>query len=200
MDPPTTEFLARVHRAIYSSLEAVQTLFPDGLPPECVYQGFLCEAVHSRRVELVQWFLDQGVPADSPDHEGNTPLDWSMAWGPDPINELLIQRGADVNRRTRGDTPFLTYWCFDQRVSMVRLALQHGADPNVDEEGGDTPLHIACSIASIPLVSLLMEWGGDPTRPNHEGLLPEQCIPTNTPPLTYTQLIEELARSSTGLK
>jgi ankyrin repeat protein len=86
-----------------------------------------------------------------------------------PVIRLLLERGADVNARTRevppsrkwlyalndvswvdftGQTPFLRA-AFSGDTTVMRLLLEHGADPNLPTYGGTTPLMAASGVGWV---------------------------------------------------
>lgn len=132
----------------------------------------------------VAWYLlEQGADINAADWYGQTPL-WAAVElrnldvpgatrdnGVDrdaayALIEALLQRGADVNARTReydpehrwitrlgslswvdftGQTPFLRA-ALAGDVKTMRLLLEHGADPNIATFEGTTPLMAAAGI------------------------------------------------------
>jgi ankyrin repeat protein len=86
-----------------------------------------------------------------------------------PIIRLLLEKGANVNARTRevppsrkwlyslndvswvdytGQTPFLRA-AFSGDTTVMRLLLEHGADPNLATQGGTTPLMAASGVGWV---------------------------------------------------
>ena len=86
-----------------------------------------------------------------------------------PLIRLLLEKGANVNARTRevpparkwlyalndvswvdytGQTPFLRA-AFSGDTTVMRLLLEHGADPNLATYGGTTPLMAASGVGWV---------------------------------------------------
>lgn len=86
--------------------------------------------------------------------------------------ERLVQAGADVNARGKGNmTPLL--WAFpDNHLPRFKWLLEHGADPNVKIESefntrgfmipGDAVTHFVCKTAFPGYFDAVFEHGGDP--------------------------------------
>ena len=74
---------------------------------------------------------------------GITPLGWAALNGQTEAAKLLIEKGADVNARSRdGSTP-LNSAAFLGRVEMVKLLLEKGADTTLRSNDGTTPTDVA---------------------------------------------------------
>jgi hypothetical protein len=86
--------------------------------------------------------------------------------------ERIVQAGADVNARGKGNmTPLL--WAFpDNHLPRFKWLLEHGADPNVKIESefntggfmlpGDAVTHFVCKTAFPGYFEAVFEHGGDP--------------------------------------
>ena len=74
---------------------------------------------------------------------GITPLGWAALNGQTEAAKLLIEKGADVNARSRdGSTP-LNSAAFLGRVETVKLLLEKGADTTLRSNDGTTPTDVA---------------------------------------------------------
>lgn len=91
--------------------------------------------------------------------------------------ERLIQAGADVNKKGKGNmTPLL--WAFpDNKPERFEKLLEHGADPNIIVTSdfntkmsgivpGDSMTHMACRTHFPKYFDLVFEHGGDPNLVN----------------------------------
>ncbi|KAK0642338.1 Ankyrin-1 [Lasiodiplodia hormozganensis] len=75
---------------------------------------------------------------------------------------LLLDNGADVNRKCGSlEAPLLVAVEKDHSV-IVQLLLERGADCRQVSEKQDTPLHLACRKGSGPCMRLLIRHGADP--------------------------------------
>ena len=95
---------------------------------------------------------------------GETPLMLAAINNQLALADVLIERGADVNRK--GWTP-LHYAATRGHREMMRLLLEHSAYIDSEAENGTTPLMMAAYSAPPLAVKLLLEEGADPTLVNH---------------------------------
>jgi ankyrin repeat protein len=150
---------------------------PNGITP-------LLMAITNNHMDTANYLLDAGSDVNAVDWYGRTPL-WAAVEtrnmdvhnatyknevDREPILkliEVLLERGANPNARTRetppirrfmlpttgslswvdftGQTPFLTA-ALSGDVTVMRLLLRHGADPKIPTFGGTTPLMAAAGI------------------------------------------------------
>jgi len=94
---------------------------------------------------------------------GETPLMLAAINNQLEVAEVLIQRGADVNRQ--GWTP-LHYAATRGHRDMMRLLLAHDAYVDSESANGTTPLMMAAYSGTPLAVKLLLEEGADPTLAN----------------------------------
>ena len=133
-------------------------------------------AAYKGNVERVQELLNSGIDVNV---QGSaivlnpeaTPLYWATAGNQACVAQFLIERGADINRGSRYDTP-LHAAAERGFVKMVQLLLRSGADVNaraghfsfayrcsVIEYGDYTPLHSAAVNNQVETVQLLLDKG-----------------------------------------
>lgn len=101
----------------------------------------LCNAVRSGDLQTVKEQLANGVDINAGDSEfGVTALSWAALLGDAEIAKFLIQKGVDVNAKSRdGSTP-LHSAAFLGRAEIAELLIQKGADVNPENYKGETPL------------------------------------------------------------
>jgi uncharacterized protein len=97
--------------------------------------------------------LSHGARVDAGDSErGNTALMGIAFKGYALIAELLIDGGADVNKRNfAGQTALMTAALFN-RIEIIDLLLAAGADPNLVDANGNTVVTLARSQGNQQLV------------------------------------------------
>lgn len=80
-------------------------------------------------VEAARWLLDHGAEVDAPDSFDKTPLAARVEWtGSLDVVRLLLERGADPDRRGRSSSPLLRA-AVRFNLEAVRVLLDAGADP-----------------------------------------------------------------------
>ena len=111
------------------------------------------------------------VNVDCLDKNRCTPLHYAACEGHKDIVQLLLQRGAYHNKKSRGDTP-LQEAAFRGHKDVVQLLLDRGADPNETPNTGRTPLYWAAQQGHADVVQLLLDGGADPNRADMFGNTP----------------------------
>jgi uncharacterized protein len=102
--------------------------------------------------------------------EGFTALHWAAFKGYPEMTKLLVEKGADVNAKSRmGLTPIMqaTMWGHDRIVSYL---LSKGARPNEADNDGLTALHNAVSDGQVKVVKALLAGGADPNVKSAKGV------------------------------
>ena len=129
---------------------------------------------HPDEEALLQWFLDNGAPANGLPSDPGSPIRWAVMIGSSPaIPSLLISRGATLKH-----TSALHHAALrpddDTSIAMMRFLLKAGIDINeLEYEGWDklprvaychdwgTALHTAAKKGSVPKARFLVENGAD---------------------------------------
>lgn len=133
---------------------------------------------------IVRRLLERGIRVDELNSVSETALFRAAgpAWcGHEPMAELLVEMGADINiRNDTGMSPLHRAVQYAQ-APVVRLLLDRGADVLARDNNGNSPLHWAVRTAApnadrqvIATVELLLERGADPRVLNNVGKSPFQ--------------------------
>ena len=132
----------------------------------------LVEAADCGDVDLVRKLLDSGALITATDQQyRKSSLDYAVENGHAKVVELLISRGADVNRPT-GDYSPLVYASISGNAELIDLLLKHGANPNHVYYLGDlrqTSLIAAVRHRRLEAVKALVAGGADVNFQNADG-------------------------------
>jgi ankyrin repeat protein len=97
-------------------------------------------------------------------HDGFTPLHLAAFFGHQELARLFLDRGADVNARSKNttfapDNTPLHAAAANRQVDVAALLLERGADVNAKDGHGFTPLALAANSKSDLLMLMLLERG-----------------------------------------
>jgi uncharacterized protein len=113
-----------------------------------------------RKLRIARTLVEHGADVTTADRLDLTPLHYAVvAHGREPdviaIMELLIARGADVNRRTQpyGRSPL--EGAIRKSPERVSCLLRHGADPSIVTHEGKTLLEVAEARGNASIVEQL---------------------------------------------
>lgn len=82
----------------------------------------------------------------------------------DPIVDLLLRKGADVNMKSNSGQNALHFATSKSNLSTVRTLLAHKCSARVKDKRGQLPLHRAAAVGSIPILKVLLEEGKSPVN------------------------------------
>lgn len=166
------------------------------------YHNTLLIAAIERCLEnAVSFLLEKGANVDAPNNKGKTPLFYAVDNGYVNICEMLVAKGADVNRRTfennfRLELPslestYLHYACcsfnsytFERYYKIAEILLKAGAKVNALNTEGQTPFLVLMSSDRIQFPNgqeiddflkfkeLLIYYGADIMMPDLKGKSP----------------------------
>jgi hypothetical protein len=119
----------------------------------------LHKAVEQSNLAEVKQLLKAGADPNAKDWLGGTPLELSVARGPDLVR-VLLDAGADP-RGTDALGTAVVYTLGKDRAAVVRMLLDHGADPNATIPLSNPVLCCAGNNRSDEVVRILLDAGAD---------------------------------------
>jgi ankyrin repeat protein len=78
------------------------------------------------------------VDINTPDADGNVPLIYASCFGHDDTVELLVQNGADVDKKDNASWSSLMWAITNRHKEIVKFLLDHGANPDGKTMSGRT--------------------------------------------------------------
>jgi ankyrin repeat protein len=123
----------------------------------------LLKAAEQGDEKAVKLLLQQGANVDAQNSKGWTPLIFAGLAGNKNIVHALIEKGADVNRKSTTETGS-TALCFAVEggsLEAVKDLLDHGANVNGKSTNGMTPLGYAAIHGKIKEAKFLIANGAD---------------------------------------
>lgn len=156
---------ALVEAANGGHLDVVNALLEAGadsnqFPPD--NWSALTAAVANNHQEVASRLIAAGADPDG-GQGGLGPLDQAIMNGNLELVQLLLDSGADVNRRgSGGKTPLMDAVSFhptsgDEVSPLLPILLAKGADPNLQNDRGETALHLAIDQSKVGDANLLIE-------------------------------------------
>lgn len=140
-------------------------------PSRFAAESKLFAAAQSGDLAQLDQALNDGARIDARDIVGMTPLMISAFAGHQPVVQLLLARGADLDACCDVGTP-IGLAAFGGRREIVKLLLRHGARLEVHSECAATPLCYAIMAQDPQIVRMLIEAHADVNARMHDGATP----------------------------
>ena len=106
---------------------------------------------HGGNERIVRVLLEAGTDPEEGDDHGNTPLSWAAKSGQLELALVLLEFGAQADRKIRGKFTAL-HLAAKSSPELARILVEAGTDVNVPDRRGYTPLH----------------WALDPNNSDHD--------------------------------
>ena len=131
---------------------------------DAIGRRMLHEAVFDMDVEGVKALLAAGVDVHARDNAGWTPLCWAAQQDCEPIVDLLLTAGGDVekDKHPDGHTPLHMTCRSGESLAVLQRLIEAGADVNPSDRNIGTPLHAALRAGSTEKVDVLLKHGASP--------------------------------------
>jgi len=103
---------------------------------------------------------------------GETPLSWAATNGHEAVAKLLLEKGADLESKSKNGYTPLSQAAFKGHEAVTKLLLEKGADLESKSKNGCTPLWQAASKGHEAVAKLLLEKGADLESKDNDGDTP----------------------------
>ena len=115
-------------------------------------------------ITAVKAFIAGGADPNDTDWKNRSAIKLAIILKKREVLELLIEAGADVNRRGKGDqTPLMWASMRWGSPEVINMLLDAGADPNLTDTGGQTPLLYSVRFGTADQTRALIARGADVT-------------------------------------
>ncbi|XP_071519663.1 uncharacterized protein [Panulirus ornatus] len=183
IDALTHESTTALHLACGSGpshSEVVRLLLSAGADPSMVegdnWSLPLPKAVAYKNLDIVRLLLDAGADPNCEDYESGRPLHVAAEKGLLEIAQLLLERGAKVDKVDDFSRTALHVCMYRQSkvcgaLPVLNLLLDKGSDVNARMDGGTTPLMLAVQSNWSEAVMKLLERGADVDIMKRDGVL-----------------------------
>lgn len=126
-----------------------------------VFSG--CAGVNIKRMgtdmNYAQLQISKGIPVDTKNPWGSTPLHEATYNGKLPVAKYLIENGANVNQKGyNGNTPLL-FAASEGYLAIVKYLIDQGADVNRVNRWQAIPIHYAAQAGHLEVVKYLVSKG-----------------------------------------
>ena len=157
-----------ISRAINSgSIDMVRCLIHHGATLKGEH---LFKAVATGKTPVVKLLLDEGLPIDSRDDAGASPLMYAAAAGSVQLVNVLVKHGSDTALcDTFGRTALMYAARGGSGAEVVTMLLACRGDVNAVDGDGNTILILAAGTDNPVVVNILLEAGADVNIANNRG-------------------------------
>jgi len=131
-------------------------------------------AARGKFAKVVELLLSIGrLPADLPNAQNDSPLQVACQNGDVASARLLLEAGADPNRRcAKGLTPFMVAAISGAPIDMLDLFVAAHAEVDVQDDRGVAALHLAALRGNANMVSWLLQHGAVADVQTNHGCTP----------------------------
>jgi hypothetical protein len=126
--------------------------------------------ISTGRVDFLEEILLQNPDIDKEyTRKGITLLNHAVRQGNFGAVKILLDRGADINKENRGNTPLINA-ILKRQLLIFHFLIRNGAGIDLPGKRGNTPLIIAAKNGRLDFVKILIENGAETQIKNNNGL------------------------------
>lgn len=150
---------------------------PSGAPPLATCAGSGADAA-------VRALMASGADVNAADNwRGQTALMWAAAENHTAIIKVLLEGGAKVDARSKGDFTALMFAVRQDARDAARLLIKADADVNFTAPSSQSALRLAINNRHYTLAGLLLDAGAQPDNPDRQGNTPlHELVVSRSPP------------------
>lgn len=165
------QFWTAIQRDQVSPIRALQARGFDINSPSPSLTPPLVHALHLDHKRVALYLATQPeLDLEATNEAGENGLMMAALRGHLELVELLIKRGAQVNKAGWTPLHYAASYSGSNALAIVRKLLEHHAFVDAESPNRSTPLMMAAQYGSEPVVQLLLEEGAQPLQKNQQGL------------------------------
>ena len=145
--------------AVLYTLFSFQVLYPELSKDE---KEFVSHIANGNKEEVLDFLNNKKANINLDIMDGATPLMLSIIYKQDEIAKLLIEKGADLNKKEKesGATPLILSILYE-RYEIAEILVEKGANVNIKDNSGFTALIHAIQREKTDLSKMLIEKKSD---------------------------------------
>lgn len=165
------QFWTAIQRDQVGPIRALQARGFDINSPSPSLTPPLVHALHLDHKRVALYLAAQPeLDLEATNEAGENALMMAALRGHLDLVELLINRGAQVNKPGWAPLHYAATYPGENALEIVRKLLEHHAFVDSESPNGSTPLMMAAQYGTEPVVQLLLEEGAQPLQKNQQGL------------------------------
>lgn len=147
-------------------------------------------------VEVADFLTCNGISVDEQDNDGWTPLTHAVSKEHIPLVSYLIEKGADLNKKTISGCLSFHLAALNGSEDLVNLLILNGVDVNVTTHDGHTALHLACNYNDEKMIKFLIQKGANICAESNYGKTPLSLLNPviDNYELCVTAVVKEFSR------
>lgn len=131
------------------------------------------ESIVENNFEKVSKAIENGIDINALDCSGTTALNWAASEGYMNILNLLLDKGAQINKaEERGGWTPLMLAVINQNSRAVEELIKRGANLNIKNTQGYSALMLAAERGNFEALKMLLDNGVDPNQTDSKNRLP----------------------------
>lgn len=134
------------------------------------------EALHTEKIknqEIIQKLVDLGLPINTKDNAGQTPLILACKHeNKQAVNILIKNDEIEIDLQDNNGKTALMYATLFQNLDIIKTLLSYNANINLPDKENDTPLMYAVMLKNLSIIELLLKEKANPNVKNNKGQFP----------------------------
>lgn len=134
------------------------------------------EELHTEKTknqEIIKKLVDLGLPINTKDNAGQTPLILACKHeNKEAINILINNNEIEIDLQDNNGKTAIMYATIFQNFDIIKMLLNYNANINLLDKENDTPLMYAVMLKNLSILELLLKEKANPNIKNNKGQFP----------------------------